>query len=141
MSHYFAVVASQNLDETLQHVALPEFESLHTLGSDLYAGNPDKTAIFINWVTKSIQNLPLVHPLDQIVFHVWSLPSSLPEVVQGWSNLDEAVSASSRQVTTVFNLDRRMSAEAIATQRQFITSSFPLSKKCGLLSFGWCHGR
>lgn len=94
--------------------------------------------IVVRWMTKAIQNLPTVHPLEHVIFDLRGAPNCRPEVIQG---LDETLSAAGRPVTSVFNLDPTLCEEDIATRRRVISSAFPLSEKLGLLSFRWSDQR
>lgn len=129
------MIDANYVPEELQRINLSDLELLHTFGIKLYVGILDKTITDIGWMTECIQTLPMTHPLNRIIFHVKSGLDHQPKVVKKCVTLDETLSTSGRQVALVFNLDP-ICGEKTASQRQFITSAFPLSTKLGLLSFG-----
>lgn len=115
---------------------------MHTFGIKIYLNNLEQTAKVIRWITKSLQNLPAVHPLRQIVFDVWCPPEFRPAFIQEWSTLDESMSVAGHPVTSVFKLHRSSYGQDDARWLESeITSVFPLSTKLGLVSFAWTDQR
>lgn len=128
-------VGSIYLVNALEHLNISHFESLHTFHINLYLGSLETTTMVLTWITKSIQDLPSIHPLGQIIFDLRGPPSA--DALQSLSTLDEILSDAGRPVNSVFKLDRVLCAPDIVSRRQAITSTLPRSERLGLVSFAW----